>query len=138
MKLHSDIVSDKVGLLANSARDEMNRDTDYVLKGLDKLFTSSSSLTKAQVGESSRMAEERVAKTAGKLKERIEKKRVDWRDQGTPIIKEASEGVDAALGKEYRELQVDVSAASSILTDRGQMVKIEGVNQKVHSVPFEN
>lgn len=119
LKLHKDIISsDKIfPSLATSARDEMNRDIDYILGGLDKLYTTSTSLTGDQVKQSSEMADDRLAKKVVQIKERIEKKRVEWFDDGQPIVKEGSEAVDAALGREYKDLQSNVSSQCRTFID---------------------
>lgn len=52
---------------------ELQRESEYVLKGLDKLFSSSTSLTKDQVSSAGGMAEGRMSSKAGKVRERIEK-----------------------------------------------------------------
>jgi hypothetical protein len=61
------------------------------------------------VKDSSEMAEKRVGKTLEKVKARVEKKRGDWHDEGKKAVREGSDGIDAALGKEWASLASDVS-----------------------------
>lgn len=111
VKLYTNIISsdEQYGLLAKIAREEMTRDVDYIIRGLDKLFTSSTSLTRDQVKQSSEMAEDRLSKTVQKIVQRVDKKKAQWLEEGRPIVQQASRDIDAALGSEWKELQSNVS-----------------------------
>jgi len=67
------------------------------------------------VKQSSEMADDRLAKKVATIKERIEKKRVEWSDVGEPVVREVSRDLDDALGKEWRDLQASVSAPVGFL-----------------------
>ena len=104
------ISSDKqFPLLASNARAELERDMDYILKGLDKLYTASNTLTRDQVKQSSEMANDRLAKKVIQVKEKIEKQREDWTELGRSFIQQAVKAVDDALGPEWNALQSSVS-----------------------------
>jgi ElaB/YqjD/DUF883 family membrane-anchored ribosome-binding protein len=108
---HKDILSspNQFPTLSTAARRELDAEFEYVLKGLDKLYTSSTTLTRDQVRDSGEAGEKRARKTLEKVKARVEKKRVDWFDAGKGVVKEGLDGVDKALGREWEELAEKVS-----------------------------
>ena len=107
---------DKFPLLAQNAREEIQREIDYVLKGLDKLYSQSPSLSRDQVKASSDKSEERVAKKVATAKERAEKIKVKWSDEGKPMVREAMDSVDAVLGKEWEGLKDNMSWLDGVST----------------------
>ena len=109
--LHKEILSspDQFPLLASSARLETERDIDYILTGMDKLYTVSDILKREQVKKSNEMAETRFGNTVTKIRSRIEKRQAEWIDRGKPIVKRASDALDGALGHEWTDLQRKVN-----------------------------
>ena len=110
VKLHTDTINSdqQFPLLAANARSELDRDVEYTLNGLDKLYTASTSLTRDQIKQSSEMVDDRLAKKLATIKERLDKKREEWHDLGSPILKDASADLDAALGPEWQILENQV------------------------------
>ena len=107
---------DKFPLLALNAREEIQREIDYVLKGLDKLYFQSTSLTREQVKASSDKSEARVVKKVTAAKERAEKIKAKWADEGKPIVREAMDSVDAVLGKDWEALKEQMSWLDGVTT----------------------
>ncbi|ORY32135.1 hypothetical protein BCR39DRAFT_587128 [Naematelia encephala] len=103
--------------LIDHTKHELEREKEYTLKGLDKLYTSSTSLNRDQVKQSSEMADERVSKKLKTIKDRVEKTGKQYEDEGKPVVRNAFEKLDALLGKEYILLQ-------------DQMARLDGVTQK--------
>ena len=115
VELHTDIISSnqQFPLLAANARSELDRDVEYTLNGLDKLYSASTSLTRDQVKQSSELVDGRLAKKLVTIKERLDKKREEWHDLGTPILKYASAHLDTALGPEWLLLENQVIVVSN-------------------------
>ncbi|ORX38222.1 hypothetical protein BD324DRAFT_649601 [Kockovaella imperatae] len=113
---HRSILSDsqKLPLLANNAREEISRDIDYILAGLDKLYTQSTSLTKEQVEASSKKSEDRLAKKVTTAKERGEKMKIKWNDEGKSFVKEAMDSLNALFGKEWEDLKLKMSGIADL------------------------
>lgn len=114
VQLHSDILSAQdqyIGLKGN-AKLELEREFEYILKGLDKLYTSSSKLTREQVAKSAAQGEARVQKRMKGVKDRVELMKGKWFDAGKPIVRRAMDGVSQALGTEYADLAAKVSGES--------------------------
>lgn len=88
---------------------ELQKDIDYTLGGLDKLYMSSSTLTADQVDKSGKQAEGRVYKKHQTIRARGRSVQKVIADQSRPGIKDAGDAIDYALGKEARELEVKVS-----------------------------
>ena len=86
----------------------MTRDIDYILAGLDKLYTQSTSLTREQVDASSAKSEARLAKKVKDAKERGEKMKVKWSDQAKPFVREAMDSLGGVLGREWEDLKQKV------------------------------
>ena len=114
VQLHSDILSAQdqyIGLKGN-AKLELEREFEYILKGLDKLYTSSSKLTREQVAKSAAQGGARVQKRMKGVKDRVELMKGKWFDAGKPIVRRAMDGVSQALGTEYADLTAKVSGES--------------------------
>lgn len=114
VQLHSDILSAQdqyIGLKGN-AKLELEREFEYILKGLDKLYTSSSKLTREQVAKSAAQGEARVQKRMKGVKDRVELMKGKWFDAGKPIVRRAMDGVSQALGTEYADLAAKVGGES--------------------------
>ena len=111
MDLHASILNDedKFTALKLNGKAELEREFEYLLKGLDKLYTSSTTLTREQVQKSSLQADGRVAQKVQGVKERVDRMKKAWHDMGHPIVKRAQNDLDAALGNEYVDLESKVS-----------------------------
>jgi predicted transcriptional regulator len=83
-----------------------------VLKGLDKLFTSSNSLTREQVSKAAQMAEGRVSKTVQRVKEMVDRQKNTVYEQGKPVVASQWAALDQALGKEHEDLAAKVGSRS--------------------------
>lgn len=107
MKLHTSILSDddKFPALKKNANSEIERDFEYILKGLDKLYTASTTLTREQVDKSASMGDARAAKKVKQVQDRADKVKGQWHEQGSPIVREAFDDLERALGTEYKDLQ---------------------------------
>ena len=116
LDLNGGILSDddKLTALKLNGRNEIEREFEYLLKGLDKLYTASTSLTREQVQKSSVQADVRVARKVKGVQERVDRMKQAWHDMGNPIVKQAQNDLDAALGTEYADLESKVSHDISI------------------------
>jgi hypothetical protein len=121
LDLHASILTDddKFTALKLNGKAELEREFEYLLKGLDKLYTSSTTLTREQVQMSSLQADGRVAKKVQDVKDRVDRMKKAWHDMGLPIVKRAQNDLDAALGNEYADLEAKVSLLTVILPETG-------------------
>lgn len=109
LELHTSILSDPFKTFKESALTELERDFEYVLKGLDKLYTASTTLTREQVQKSSAQGNARVAKKVQGVRERNGRLKQRWHDQGKPIVRKQLDALEEALGTEYEDLKQKVS-----------------------------
>ncbi|OCF57780.1 hypothetical protein L486_05245 [Kwoniella mangroviensis CBS 10435] len=116
-RINSESITNSVPILAQNMRSEIEREIDYILTGLDKLYTKSTSLTNEQVLKSSEQADARLKKTADKIKSRLDVQKGRLQDQAKGVAEVQKELIDRALGKEYKELAE-------------QMGQIDGVTSK--------
>lgn len=107
LNLHTQILTDddKFPSLKRNAQSEIERDFEYILKGLDKLYSASTSLTRDQVDQSAATGDARAARKVKQIQERAERMKVAWHDQGKPIVREAFDDLERALGTEYADLK---------------------------------
>lgn len=104
LSVNRELLAETIPKLSQNARSELERDMDYVVKGLDKLYSNSPSLTKDQVKNAGDMAEARVGKTVQKVKERVEKQKTAAYDQTKSVVQSQSAAVEKALGHEHADL----------------------------------
>lgn len=88
-----------------------------MLTGLDKLYTTSTSLSRDQVSASAQQAESRLGETVRKVKTRVENMRTKLVEKALPLVKLGTDDLDALRAKE-----VDRVAE--------QMKNVEGVSTK--------
>lgn len=109
LELHTSILSDSFKTFKKSALTELERDFEYVLQGLDKLYTTSTTLTREQVQKSSAQGDARIAKKVQGVRERNGRLKQRWHDQGKPIVRKQFDALQEALGTEYEDLKQKVS-----------------------------
>lgn len=109
LELHTSILADQFKTFKQSALTELERDFEYVLKGLDKLYTTSTSLTRDQVQRSGAQGDARVARKVQGVRERLGRLKQRWHDQGKSIVQRQSDALQEALGTEYEDLKQKVS-----------------------------
>ena len=103
------MLNHKLPQFATNMRSEIDREIEYVLKGLDKLYTQSTSLTRDQVTMSSGTSDNRVRKTVEKIQKRLDLLKGRVYDERKPIVKDQSDKLDAILGNDYQALAAKVS-----------------------------
>ncbi|OCF41001.1 hypothetical protein I317_05200 [Kwoniella heveanensis CBS 569] len=96
--------NDDLPKLTQNIRSEVEREIDYIHRGLDKLYTSSPSLTREQVHKSGDQADFRLRKTTDKIKVRLDRLKTRLYDDGKAAAQKQSAALDQALGEEYEEL----------------------------------
>ncbi|WVW85264.1 hypothetical protein I302_107302 [Kwoniella bestiolae CBS 10118] len=116
-RINSDFTSSQLPAIAQNMRSEIEREIDYVLGGLDKLYTRSTSLTNEQVLKSSEQSDSRLKRTSDKIKARLDVQKGKIQDQSKGVAETQKELIDRALGKEYQELAE-------------QMTYIDGITSK--------
>ncbi|OXG47517.1 hypothetical protein J010_04703 [Cryptococcus neoformans] len=109
--LQRDVLNHKLPQFATNVRSEIDREIEYVLKGLDKLYTQSTSLTKDQVKMSSDTSDNRVRKTVEKIQKRLDLLKGRVYDERKPIVKNQSDKLDAILGNDYQALAAKMSSS---------------------------
>lgn len=114
--LHKDILATKFPMLLQGSRAEIESDINYVVTGLDKLYSKSTVLTKDQVLKSSQQADTKVQTKVTKIKSKLASLKSDWFNQGKPIVQKAFQPLDA------------VSAEKDVLAE--EMARVEDVNPK--------
>ncbi|KAK8854512.1 hypothetical protein IAR55_003251 [Kwoniella newhampshirensis] len=107
-------LNEDVNILATNMRTEIEREIEYVVKGLDKLYTTSTSLTQDQVKMSSEQSDARVKKVVDKVKERLDTKKSKVVDEAKAVVSKQSDALDKALGVEYRDLASKLSSSMDI------------------------
>lgn len=95
--------------LADSAQSELQSEGDYILKGLDKLYSTSASLNRDQVKESSEVSDSRYAKRVSTVKERVDKKGSIWQDGANPIVLRAIDDLHATAQGDLAKLESQVN-----------------------------
>ncbi|WRT68718.1 uncharacterized protein IL334_005698 [Kwoniella shivajii] len=113
-RINEDFKSEQLPVLAQNLRSEVEREIDYILTGLDKLYTTSTSLKTDQVQKSSEQADARLKKTIEKIKVRLDAQKDKIRDQGVKVVKRESDSLDKALGVEYKELSEQMAYIDDI------------------------
>ncbi|WVQ79772.1 hypothetical protein IAT38_001872 [Cryptococcus sp. DSM 104549] len=108
-KLHNDVLKNQLPELYTNFRSEIEREIEYVARGLDKLYTGSTTLTRDQVKKSSEQADARVGRTVEKIKTRLDAKKKKVYEEGKPIVRAQFDLLDAAMGKEYQDLAMKMS-----------------------------
>ncbi|WVF67672.1 hypothetical protein IAT40_002431 [Kwoniella sp. CBS 6097] len=103
-QLQANFNNDDLPKLSQSVRAEVEREIDYIHRGLDKLYTSSPSLTREQVHKSGEQADWRLKKTTDKIKVRLDKIKTKLYDDAKAVAQKQSAALDQALGEEYEEL----------------------------------
>lgn len=89
--------------------ENMERDIQRMLSGLDRLYTSSKTLTRAQVEESIRMSEDKVAKMYNQVRAGVQHKRKQVDERVEPAIKQAENELQKLLGADYEAIGKRVS-----------------------------
>lgn len=111
--LQRDVLNQQLPEFATNMRAEIDREVEYVLRGLDKLYTQSTSLTRDQVKMSSDKSDSRVRKTVEKIQKRLDLKKGRVYDERKPVVKNQSDKLDAILGNDYQALAAKVSIHDS-------------------------
>ncbi|KIR77760.1 hypothetical protein I306_05496 [Cryptococcus gattii EJB2] len=109
--LQRDVLNHQLSEFATNMRAEIDREVEYVLRGLDKLYTQSTSLTRDQVKMSSDKSDSRVRKTVEKIQKRLDLKKGRVYDERKPVVKNQSDKLDAILGNDYQALAAKMSAS---------------------------
>jgi hypothetical protein len=99
--------------MTDNNRKELVKDVDYILGGMDRLYSESEALTRDQVAQSGKMADQRLSTKLATIKGRGGEVARVTRDQGKPALKREVDAVDAVLGKEWTDLAMKVSRAST-------------------------
>ncbi|ODN73152.1 hypothetical protein L202_07719 [Cryptococcus amylolentus CBS 6039] len=99
---------------ATNMRSEVDKEIEYVLKGLDRLYTQSPTLTRDQVKDSSDKADERVGKSLDKIKARLDLVKNRVHGEAKPIVKGQFDVLDTLLGAEYVKLAEHMSWVDDI------------------------
>ncbi|WVR09310.1 hypothetical protein IAU60_006375 [Kwoniella sp. DSM 27419] len=102
--LHDDFTSNQLPILAQNLRSELDREIEYITRGLDKLYTTSTSLTKDQVQKSGEQGDMRLKRTTEKIRIRLDSVKSRIHEDGKKVVAKHSEAIDQALGKEYEQL----------------------------------
>jgi hypothetical protein len=92
--LHKDILNTKFPMLLQGSRAEIEQDINYVVTGLDKLYSKSPVLKKDQVVKSSQQADAKLQTKVTKIKARIATLKTDWFNLGRPIVQRAFQPLD--------------------------------------------
>ena len=114
--LHKDILNTKFPMLLQGSRAEIEQDINYVVTGLDKLYSKSPVLKKDQVVKSSQQADAKLQTKVTKIKARIATLKTDWINLGRPIVQRAFQPLD------------DLVAEKDALAE--EMAWVEDVNPK--------
>ncbi|KAK4689631.1 hypothetical protein P7C73_g490, partial [Tremellales sp. Uapishka_1] len=112
-----EFVEATVPQIATHARDTLEREISHVIGGLDKLYSKSTTLSRTQVGDSTKLSDERVAKKVAQAKEMLENRKKASYEIGKTVVRDAMDAEKAALGNEY-----------VLLADR--MAWMDGATQK--------
>ncbi|WWC71253.1 uncharacterized protein I206_105206 [Kwoniella pini CBS 10737] len=115
-RINEEFLSTQVPVLAQNLRSEIEREIDYILSGLDKLYTKSTSLTAQQVAKSSEQADLRLKKTIDKIKSRLDVQKNKINDQSKVVVERQGGLIDKALGNEYEELAQQIKWIDGITT----------------------
>jgi hypothetical protein len=97
--LHKDILANKFPMLLHGSRAEIEQDINYVVTGLDKLYSKSPVLKKDQVVKSSQQADVKLQTKVTKIKSRIATLKSDWFNLGKPIVQRAFQPLDDLLAE---------------------------------------
>lgn len=81
-------------MLQQGSRAEIEQDINYVVTGLDKLYSKSPVLKKDQVAKSSLQADTKVQSKVQKIKARLDTLKSEWFEQGRPIVRKAFTPLD--------------------------------------------
>jgi hypothetical protein len=81
-------------MLLQGSRAEIEQDINYVVTGLDKLYSKSPVLKKDQVVKSSQQADAKLQTKVTKIKARIATLKTDWFNLGRPIVQRAFQPLD--------------------------------------------
>ncbi|WVQ95245.1 hypothetical protein IAU59_002340 [Kwoniella sp. CBS 9459] len=103
-QLQANFNNEDLPKLSQSVRAEVEREIDYIHRGLDKLYTSSPSLTRDQVQRSGEQADFRLKKTTDKIRVRLDKLKTKLYEDAKAVAQKQSAALDQALGREYEEL----------------------------------
>ncbi|WVN86126.1 uncharacterized protein L203_101287 [Cryptococcus depauperatus CBS 7841] len=114
--LHTHVLSQQLPEFATNMRSEIEREIEYILKGLDKLYTQSTQLKKDQVKASSDTADARVRKTVDKIQQRLELKKGKVYNEEKLIVKKAMDRLDSLIGQGYQELAKKISSIDDVST----------------------
>lgn len=99
--------------MADTNKKELTKEVDYILSGLDKLYSESGALTREQVKQSGIMAEQRLSTKLATIKGRGGEVARVTKDQGKPAMRREMDAVDAVLGKEWTDLAMKVSCPTA-------------------------
>lgn len=81
-------------MLQQGSRAEIEQDINYVVTGLDKLYSKSTKLTREQVSKSSSQADSKIQSKATKVKSKLDGLKHDWHEAGRPIVRKAFQPLD--------------------------------------------
>lgn len=84
-------------MLQQGSRAEIEQDINYVVTGLDKLYSKSTKLTQEQVAKSSTQADSKIQSKATKVKSKLDGLKHDWFEAGRPIVRKAFQPLDTLV-----------------------------------------
>ena len=88
---------------------ELAKDIDYVLGGLDKLYSRSTALTAGQIEISGQQAEARVQKKYQAVRQRGKEVKRVIGDMSRPYLIQGEEGVEGGMKRDLEDLEGRVS-----------------------------
>lgn len=94
--------------MVDTNKKELDKEINYILSGMDKLYSESGALTRDQVKQSGAMAETRMQQKLAIIKGRGGEVPRVTKDQGKPALKREMDVVDAVLGKDWTDLAMKV------------------------------
>ncbi|WWC90386.1 uncharacterized protein L201_005320 [Kwoniella dendrophila CBS 6074] len=115
-EINDNFNSEQLPVLTTNLRSEIEREIDYIISGLDKLYTQSTSLTQEQVSKSSEQADLRIKRTTDKIKSRLDQQKQKVLDQKSKIVNRQNDLIDKSLGEEYEDLAKQMSYIDGITT----------------------
>lgn len=119
--------------LQEGGKGEIERDIEYILSGLDKLYSGSKTLTDDQIENAGNMALQRLQGKVVKAQDRGQKQKEFVMDSVKKAGQAASDEIEAELGKDFEELKTQASLhyRSEVIAD-GKMAGLKDVGPRDH------
>lgn len=95
--------------IQNTARDSLDREINRLLTGLDKLYTTSPTLTRDQVRESSEITDNKIHEKLESVRKSVETRRQGLYDEGKPVVREGMDALRKIMDNEGEDLKMKVS-----------------------------